>query len=99
MKKKYTTYSVFSTLIALTLVFGCDGGGTINDDPFSTSEYDSYGPGLGERVEAYHNAILGNVVDKDSGNVALYIDFSAGMHTAFTNADIKMLTADCFGAV
>lgn len=98
MKKKYTTYSVFSTLIALTLVFGCDSCEKVNDDPFSTSEYDPYGSGLGARVEAYHNAINGNIA-KDSGNVALYIDFSAGMHTAFTNPDIKMLTADCFNAV
>ena len=100
MKKNYTIYAIFSTLIALLLIaggYGCGGDDKINEDPFY--QYEPYGSGLGGRVEAYHNAILGDKVTKDSGNVALYIDFSAGMHTAFANPDIKMLMADCFNAV
>lgn len=100
MKKKYMNYAVFNTILVLMLI-GCDGCGGGNyqaaEDPFS--EFDPYAMGLGKRVEAYHKTTFANVNNGKSGNVALYIDFSAGMYTAFANPEIKNLTGDCFNAI
>lgn len=102
MKKKYTIYVVFNTLMAFLLLTGssgCGGDQKTQEDPFSSSEYDPYGSGLAQRVEAYHNAALTDSAHHENSNVALYIDFSAGMHTAFSNPEIKSLLGDCFNAV
>lgn len=102
MKKKYNNTPVFKTMVIMFVAFGSLGCGSnqINDDPFLDSGFDPYASSeLGARVEAYHQATIDNSNTKNSGNVALYIDFSAGMHTAFTNPEIKNLMGDCFNAV
>jgi hypothetical protein len=102
MIKKYTSFTVFNALV-IFMIIGCNGCGGSSDqleeDPFVSSNYDPYGLGLENRVGAYHNAIFANTGTAKSGNVALYIDFSAGMHTAFANPEIKNLTGDCFNAI
>lgn len=102
MKKKYTNYAVFNVLVIFMIIggYGCKrGSDQVDKDLFLSSEYDPYGLGIDNRVEAYHNAIFANTNTAKSGNVALYIDFSAGMHTAFANPEIKNLTGDCFNAI
>ncbi|MBE9602267.1 hypothetical protein [Pedobacter sp. MC2016-24] len=88
MKKKYC--------IVLIAALGIQGCSSENGDPFA--EFDPYiATELPGRIEAYNNARDTNSIK--SGNVALYIDFSAGMNTAFSNPEIKHLMGDCFNAV
>lgn len=100
MKKKYTNYAVFNAMVIFMIIgsYGCNNkNNQPAEDPFS--EFDPYAVGLGNKIEAYHNATFANANTGKSGNVALYIDFSAGMHTAFANPEIKNLTGDCFNAI
>lgn len=96
MKKNYPAFKLALTLIVVIGIYGCKSSSSTKD-PFS--EIDPYGPGLGDRIEIYHNAVLANMDSNKSSNSALYIDFSAGMHTAFSNPEIKTLLGDCFNAV
>jgi len=96
MKQIYNKFTVFKTTIALITVLVAQGCGGGNNDPFS--KFDPYASSeLSGRVEAYYDATATH--SNKSGNVALYIDFSAGMNTAFTNPEIKSLMGDCFNAV
>jgi len=99
MKKNYTNY----TLIVAFLIIGCYGCGgkddQVKDDPFLSSQYGPYGPGLNSRIAAYHDAVAADTNTRKGGSVALYIDFSAGMHTAFANPEIKTLLGDCFNSI
>ena len=95
MKKKHPVFKVTAALIIMCTVYGCSSNP--HNDPFSG--IDPYGSGLGNRVESYHKAVF-TPIDSNQGNIpALYIDFSAGMHTAFSNPEIKTLLGDCFNAV
>jgi hypothetical protein len=69
-----------------------DGGG----DPFSRT--DLYGKDLQGTLAAY-NSLKTGPGKEPSGSPAMYVDFSAGMYTAFGTPAIKDLIPECFNTV
>jgi len=103
MKKTFTNHRIAHLLctVVITCIISCNNNNELDEtgDPFASIDFSPYTEGISDRVEAYHNIIYPNTANSKSGNVALYIDFSAGMHTAFTNPEIKSLLGDCFNAI
>ncbi|RAJ33026.1 hypothetical protein [Pedobacter cryoconitis] len=87
---------VFGLLI---IAAGCNKkpGGFI--DPFEDGKFNLYDQELGNRIEAYNNAVAPNNANSKSGSPALYIDFSSGINKAFAVPGIKDLMTNCFNTV
>lgn len=76
-------------------VWSCGG----NDDPFHKQGVDFYGKGLPATLTAYNNLKTGLDKQQKAGAPAMYVDFSAGMYTAFGTPVIKDLMSGCFNTV
>lgn len=61
----------------------------------SKPDFDPYGPGLVDRLNAYNNVLP--VAKKDTP--ALFIDFSEGINNAFSTSTVKSLLSECFNTV
>lgn len=85
----------YKYLIPVCLVMASCGGGS-KVDPFEG--VDLYGPNLRATLAAYNDLKTGTG-KQPSGSPAMYVDFSAGMYTAFGTPAIKDLMPECFNTV
>lgn len=74
-------------IIMISALFtGCGG----EEDPFKAVNFDT---GLNQRIEQYHTFIFPDSETVNSGNPKVYIDFSNGLHQAYTDySDNRDLT-------
>ena len=68
-------------------------------DPFRQQGVDLYGKNLPATLAAYDDMKTGLDKLKKQGSPAMYVDFSAGMFTAFRTPIIKDLMSQCFNTV
>lgn len=91
-----------NTIIYKTLIAGCflltSCSGCRNETPFDPKEIEVYGKDLPNTLTAYNKIKAGLDEQGEANTPALYIDFSAGMFTAFGTPLIKDLMAQCFNA-
>lgn len=82
-----TIKSRFLYGILVVIAFaGCGG-----DKP----EFDPYGAGLNERLNAYNNV----QPNAKQGTPGLFIDFSAGINNAFKTSTVGSLLSECFNTI
>lgn len=67
-------------------------------DPFQEQGFDLYGKDLPSTLSAYHNVKAGTEFQRQAGT-AMYVDFSAGMYTAFGAPVIRGLMSECFNTI
>jgi hypothetical protein len=68
-------------------------------DPFQQQGVDLYGKDLPATLTAYNDMKAGLDKQQKQGSPAMYVDFSAGMYTAFGTPVIKELMSQCFNTV
>jgi hypothetical protein len=90
---KFYTYLAAVCLIITSCKWGQD------QDPFAQAGIDLYGKGLPAALAAYNNKQTGLDKQQKQGVPAMYVDFSAGMYTAFGAPVIKDLMSQCFNTV
>jgi len=89
MKHFYKYFAGFSLIIS-----ACGGTKT---DPFK--DIDLYGKNLPSTLIAYNDLKTGLDKQQAKGLPAMYVDFSAGMYTAFGTPVIRELMSQCFNTV
>ena len=72
---------------------------TPDKDPFLQEGVDLYGKDLPATLNAYTNLVNGADKQQQKTPPAMYVDFSAGMYTAFGAPVIKALMTECFNTV
>lgn len=90
MRKTIFFWALFSGLVFATC--RCTTG---SDDPFVAEKFDAFDDSLGQRVEAYHQAVFGGQVKRE-GKPTMYVDFSSGISQALAdplNGDLLVQVA------
>ncbi|MBB5395077.1 hypothetical protein [Mucilaginibacter sp. AK015] len=77
----------------------CSSRCTTEKDPFSQQGVDLYGKDLPVTLNAYNDLKTGTDSRQAQGAPSMYVDFSAGMYTAFGTPVIRQLMSECFNTV
>jgi hypothetical protein len=87
---------LYKYLAGVSLFISACGGGT-KSNPFES--VDLYGSDLPVTLTAYNDLKTGLDKQQSKGAPAMYVDFSAGMYTAFGTPAIRQLMSQCFNTV
>jgi hypothetical protein len=87
---------LYKYIAGMSLFISACGSGT-KSDPFES--VDLYGSDLPVTLTAYNDLKTGLDKQQAKGSPAMYVDFSAGMYTAFGTPVIRELMSQCFNTV
>ena len=90
---KFYTYLAAICLVITSCRCGND------NDPFAQEGFNLYGSDMPAALTAYNDRLEGLDKHRAAGPPAMYVDFSAGMNTAFGTPLIKEMMAQCFNSV
>jgi hypothetical protein len=88
-------YKYFAAVCLLLTLGNCGP----EPDPFVQEGVDLYGKDLSDNLAAYNDRQVGLDKLQKQGSPAMYVDFSAGMYTAFGTPIIRELMSQCFNTV
>jgi len=88
-------YKYFAGICILVCSCRC----TSEKDPFVQQGVDLYGKDMPVILTAYNDLKTGLDKQQAKGSPAMYVDFSAGMYTAFGTPVVRELMAQCFNTV
>jgi hypothetical protein len=90
--------TIFCAFLLSALFTGCNCNNA-DADPFIEEKFDAFDDSLGQRVEAYHQAVFADNANASKGKPSLYIDFSSGIYQALAKKNNLAILTNVYNSL